>query len=256
MTETRSPQPRTRRAQRALATGDVVVLAVVFTVFLAVVVLGCAVLWDVLNRDSWTASGWGAVGTWVAGCATFLAVGVALLESRRGRASADQALWDARRERELDALAAFRMPVRAMSFRLAAIERQVEGFIEYDGFYCRDPEPAISEGAARLLDQLDDFVANFLLPAHSKVESALMVVTDRAVKAHVSATAAEITHIHDTILGWYKELWRQGAPTLPEPRLSAGPQKMLDELLPAVETAYPADSPGRRGYDQHAGGAQ
>lgn len=75
-----------------MPTGDLVILALVVVVLLAVTGLGCAVLWDVLNPSEWTAAGWAAVGAWISGVATFVAAGVALLQSRRARADAARAI--------------------------------------------------------------------------------------------------------------------------------------------------------------------
>lgn len=81
-----------------MPTGDILVLAIVGVVLLAVVGLGCAVLWDAANPGEWTAGGWSAVGTWFAGTATLLAVGVALWQARQAHKASDEALLLARRQ--------------------------------------------------------------------------------------------------------------------------------------------------------------
>lgn len=79
-----------------LTTGDIVILTIVVTVLLTVTILGGGVLWNELNPSAWTAGGWAAVGAWVSGAATFVAVLVALRQSRRARADSNTALAEAR----------------------------------------------------------------------------------------------------------------------------------------------------------------
>lgn len=91
------PRPnRPQPARNALSTGDFAILAIVVLVFLGVTILGCAVLWDVLNPGEWTADGWAAAGGWFAGVATVAAVWVALHQSRQARQASQQALTEAR----------------------------------------------------------------------------------------------------------------------------------------------------------------
>lgn len=89
----RPPRPRS-----PLAAGDFAVLAIVIAVFLVVVVLGCAVLWDALNPSDWTADGWAAAGGWFAGFATVSAVIVALQQSRQARTEAQRVRDDLERQ--------------------------------------------------------------------------------------------------------------------------------------------------------------
>ena len=88
----RPPRPRS-----PLAAGDFAVLAIVIAVFLVVVALGCAVLWDALNPSEWTADGWAAAGAWFAGAATVGAVWVALRQISATRFEGKVALDKAER---------------------------------------------------------------------------------------------------------------------------------------------------------------
>lgn len=246
------PPKQSRRDQGSVTTGDVLILGTVITVLLAVVVVGGMVVWDGVNPTEWTASGWTAVGGWVAGLATFFAVGVALIDSHRTRLRArreiaaaehraELARWDAHREREINALVAFRQPVRAMCFRLVALERHIVGFNEFDGFYVDAPPPAISEDAARLLGELEAFTAEYLLSAYGQVEDALIVVKDATIRDVVQEVHDELQRLQDTVGDWRDVLGNQGAPVLPESgvSLSAALQLLLIDLRDLVDKAYP-----------------
>ncbi|MDH6284607.1 hypothetical protein [Prescottella agglutinans] len=222
------------------------------TLSLLAIALGVATWWDVLNPITWTAGGWSAVGGWVAGLATFLAVGVALLDSHRTRLRArreiaaaedraELARWDAQRDREITALVAFRQPVRAMCFRLVALERHIVGFNECDGFYTPLPPPAISDDAAQLLDELEAFNSDYLLHAYGQVEDALIVVRDSTIRAAVQEVHNELQRLQDTVDDWKDVLGLQGAPVLPESgvSLAAALQLLLIDLRDSVDEAYP-----------------
>ncbi|MBW4780876.1 hypothetical protein KZO37_16030 [Rhodococcus fascians] len=245
-----------RRAPRPLSTGDVLILSIVVGVFLGAAFLAGAILWNELNPSQWTAGGWAAVGAWVAGVATFCAVLVALTDSTKTRkhaqksidaaeARAEQALWAARRDREIGILTELRLPVRAMCVRLTKIEDQLTKFDELDMFFTDNPLPAISSESARMIETLDDFVANYELHAYGSVEAASMVVTVPTVKSIVDDMYEELNQLDSTIKDWQRVLRAQGAPDLSATKVSRAAILLgqLDEVRARVDDAYPVLMP-------------
>lgn len=253
---TESPTVRTdrpsSRVSRSVTAGDVVILSVITVVFLAMAFLGAAVLWNELNPSRWTAGGWAAVGAWIAGIATFCAVLVALTDSAKARnrawqsinaaeARAEQALWAARRDREIAALAEIRLPVRAMCMRLTQIERHLEWFNEIDGYFTPDPPPVISEHAAKMLEELTEFMAIYQLNAYGTVEAASMIVTVPSVKDIVDDMYEELNQLDDLISDWRTIVGAQGAPDLSNAKVSRAAIFLgqLDEVRKRIDDAYP-----------------
>lgn len=91
----RPPRPRS-----PLSGSDIATLAACFLASTAAVIIGIALLWDVLSPSDWTAGGWAAAGGWFAGAATVAAVVVALQQSRQARKDAQAAQEAARRQHE------------------------------------------------------------------------------------------------------------------------------------------------------------
>lgn len=253
---TDSPTVRTERpssrVSRSVTAGDVVILSVITVVFLAMAFLGAAVLWNELNPSRWTAGGWAAVGAWIAGIATFCAVLVALTDSAKARnrawqsinaaeARAEQALWAARRDREIGALTAFQLPVRAMCMKLTEIETQLKWLFEIEGFFTKNPPPAISAQSAAVLAQLTEFKAIHQLNAYGTVEVASIVVTVPSVKAIVDDMYEELNQLDDLINDWRTIVGAQGAPDLSKTKVSRAAIFLgqLDEVRKRIDDAYP-----------------
>ncbi|WP_182263353.1 hypothetical protein [Rhodococcus sp. UFZ-B548] len=240
------------RVSRSVTAGDVVILSIITCVFVGMAFLGGAVLWNELNPSKWTAGGWAAVGAWIAGIATFCAVLVALTDSAKARnrawqsinaaeVRAEQALWAARRDREIGALTAFQLPVRAMCMKLTEIEAKLKWLVEIDGFVTAHPPPGISDQSAAILTELTEFKAIYQLNAYATVEGASIIVTVSSVKNIVDDMYEELNQLDVLIEDWRTILGAQGAPDLSTMNVSRAAIFLgqLDEVRIRIDDAYP-----------------
>ncbi|WP_138846047.1 hypothetical protein [Rhodococcus pyridinivorans] len=208
------PRPdRPQPARNALSTGDIAKLALCLLASTAAVAIGIALLWDVANPNKWTAAGWAAAGSWVAGIATVLAVGVALYESNRARSDAQreaaaaddrsrQALLAVQQDREIASLATLPYPVRSVSFQLRALIRLADGLNEHDALHSLHTPPAIPAASVDLLARLDEFTSDHMVKAIAVIDQALMVVkAPQAVKL-LRDLNLELHNLGRTITEW------------------------------------------------------
>lgn len=237
------------------ATASLARLAVGLSAFS--VVIGLVVIWDVLNPRDWTAAGWAAASSWVAGIATVGAVTVALRESKGARADAlreaaaadersRQALLAVRRDREVGALAALPYPIRLVSFHLSALVRRIEGLNEHDALHSSRPYPEITSSAVDLLARLDEFASYHLVKAIAVVDEALMVVKAPEAVSLLNDVHLELINVGSTITEWRGIVEDQEGPAAPSNALShvIVLNSCLASFQGVVDGAYPTPSSG------------